>query len=139
MDKPPNNKKENLDEDGLTPEKRTEWNARKSEYDEEIISPENRREAGPEIAELETLLTVFEQKHNLQALHEIHELQANDAPNHPIREPARLDLYPIVKLLNILKEETDISSELWQELRLRHKKLDRAVGAINKGIVDHNR
>lgn len=146
MDKPPENKPkgsglEKADLDKLTPTQLAEYEARRSEFEEEPVASEARREAAPEIAEFEALIAAFEQAHDLEALHAITELSAKDAPNHPVREPARLALYPIVALLIKLKEETNIDDETFSGLKAKHKRLDRAVGAIQTaiGIVDHNR
>ena len=66
-------------------------------------------------------------------------LTAKEAPNHPIREPARLALIPVVTMLNTLKKETDISPEKYEELKAKYKLLSRAVGMINNSKVDHSR
>ncbi len=109
------------------------------DHPETIISPEDLRECGPEIAEFEDMVKAFESEHSLLELHLIIDLMPEEALKHPIREPARKDLAPIVAKLNILKEETDISSERHKELKGEYMRLSRAVGIINNNKVDHNR
>jgi len=104
-----------------------------------VISPEDLREAGPEISQFENLITQFESTHDLEALHAITDLTPAEAPNQSIREPARIDLNPIVALFNTLKEETNISKERLDELKAKYKILSRAVGMINNNKVDHTR
>lgn len=100
---------------------------------------ENLREAGLEIAELETMITSFESAHSLEALHLIIDLDPAEASKHPIREPAKLALIPIVAKLNIFKKETNISTEKHNELKEKYMRISRAVGMINGNKVDHNR
>ncbi len=97
------------------------------------------RECGPEIAELEEMLTAFESAHSLAELLLVTDLTPQEAPNHPIREPARKALIPIVSKFNKLKKETNISPEKHEELRAKYMILSRAVGIINNNTVDHNR
>ncbi|MFA6524405.1 MAG: hypothetical protein WC264_02010 [Candidatus Paceibacterota bacterium] len=108
-------------------------------HPEPVISPESLREAGTEIMELEEMFISFELKHSLEELSSIIDLTPADAPNHPVREPAKVALIPIVALLNTLKKETNISTEKHEELKAKYKRLSRAVGMINNNKVDHNR
>ena len=133
---------------GLSPEEEKEKEAQEeaelleynlARYPESIISPENLREAGPEIIKFETLVTLFESAHSLVELNSISELTPQEASEHTTREPARVALYPIVELLDILKNETNISVEKYEELKAKYKLLSRAVGMINNNKVDHNR
>lgn len=98
-----------------------------------------KREARPEIALLEGLLETFETTHSFEALHQIIELKPEDVANYPEREAAKKDLEPIVRTLNTLRDETNISRERYLELKERYMLSSRAVGIINNGIVDHNR
>ncbi|PIP28262.1 MAG: hypothetical protein COX29_02060 [Candidatus Moranbacteria bacterium CG23_combo_of_CG06-09_8_20_14_all_35_22] len=100
------------------------------------IAAEDRRECGPEIAEFETMLYVFEKEYSLEILNAI--TTSEEAFNHPIREPANLALKPIVAKFNSIKDETDISPEKLNELNMRRKKLVNAVGFINGGEFDKN-
>jgi len=108
-------------------------------HPEPVISPEGLREAGPEIIELERMFISFESEHSLEELNLIIDLTPADAPNHPVREPAKVALIPIVTKMNILKKETNISPKKQEELKAKYMKLSRAVGMINNNKVDHNR
>jgi hypothetical protein len=108
-------------------------------HPEPIISKEDLREAGPEIVEFEHMITSFETMHSLEELHSVIDLTPVEAQKHPTREPARVALVPIVAKLNTLKNETDITSEKYEELKAKYKRLSRAVGMINNNKVDHNR
>ena len=77
--------------------------------------------------------------HSLAELHSIIDLTPTDAPNHPVREPARLALIPIVTMLDTLRKETNILPEKYQELRAKYKRFSNAVGFINKNKIDHDR
>jgi hypothetical protein len=96
-------------------------------------------ESGPEVEQFEKLIATFESEHSLSELNSIIELTPEDAPNHPIREPARLSLIPIVELLKTLENETNVSPEKLADLKARYRVLSRAVGIINGGKVDHTR
>lgn len=109
------------------------------DHPEETITPEDLRECGPDIAEFEDMVKAFESEHSLSELHLIIDLTPEEALKHPIREPAKKDLAPIVAKLNMLKEETDISPERHKELKEEYMRLSRAVGIINNNKVDHNR
>lgn len=108
-------------------------------HPEQLMVPQNLREAGPEIREFENLVALFEAIHSFEKLHSIVNLTPVEAAIHPIREPARVALIPIVALLNTLKKETNISTERHEYLKAKYKRLSRAVGMINKNKVDHNR
>jgi hypothetical protein len=107
-------------------------------YVTEEIPPEKRRECGPEVAELEEMFQSFEQKHDVAALYAITELTPDDAPKHPVREPAKLDLVPIYAKLRTILEETNITPEQYAELKAKWKHLTQAVGLINNNVVDHS-
>lgn len=95
------------------------------------VAPEDRREAGPEIAELEAMVALFEEKYPVEALNAITDLTIKDAPLHPLRQPAKVALEPIVAKLLRLQEETDISNEKYLELHAHYQRLSLAVGFIN--------
>ena len=109
------------------------------DHPETVTAPENKRECGPEIAEFEAMIVSFESTYSLPELLLIIDLTPNEAPKHPIREPAKNALIPIVALMNKLEKETDITSEKHKELRAKYMHLSRAVGIINRNKVDHNR
>lgn len=93
--------------------------------------PEAQIEGDPRIAEFNALCDAFEAKHSIEALMAITDLTPADARNHPIREPARLDLPPIVALRKALSDN--------DEVKARYKRISQAVGMINSGKVDHTR
>lgn len=97
-------------------------------------------ECGPVIEEFKELIKSFESKHSITELSAIKNLTPEEARVHPVREPARLDLIPIVALLNKLENETNISPEQFDELKFgEYMTISRAVGMINNNKVDHNR
>ncbi|OGJ01456.1 hypothetical protein A3G98_00895 [Candidatus Nomurabacteria bacterium RIFCSPLOWO2_12_FULL_37_8] len=108
-------------------------------HPEPVISQENLREAEPEIAQFENIIALFESTHSLEDLHLIIDLTPQEAPKNAIREPARVALIPIIALLNTLKKKTNISTEKYEELKEKCRRLSRAVGMINNNKVDHNR
>lgn len=101
------------------------------------------RETKLEIEDYIERIHAFEAKHNLGELHSITDLNPEDAPNHPIREPARRDLIPIVAQLNILaihRDRGNISVLQYKDfIYQEYMRLSRAVGMINNRKVDHNR
>lgn len=103
------------------------------------ILKENLRECESEIIEFEEMIASFESMYSLAELHSIIDLTAEEAPQHPVREPAKAALIPIVAKLNTLEKETNISPEKYEELKAKYKRLSRAVGIINKNKVDHSR
>ena len=68
----------------------------------------------------------------------ITDLTPTEAPFHPVREPARIDLIPIVSTLKDLKETTNISTLRYEELQWEYKTLSQAVGIINNNKVLHD-
>ncbi len=121
-----------------------------AEPDEPEIVPEDRREAGPEIAELERMFAAFEANHSLEMLHAIVDLsgfvdviinaeKGITVPRHPLREPARLALEPIVEKLKKVEKIGDISPEKRAELWASYKRISQAVGIVNGGKVIHDR
>lgn len=129
---------------GLSPEEKlkqsqeAEYKQWMNDHPEIVIAPENLKECGPEIEEFTKMVDGFESEHSLAELFLIIDLAPAEAPNHPIREPARIALGPIVAKLNLIKNETNISSEKYSELRARQKYLSQAVGMINKNKVRHD-
>lgn len=128
---------EEMDPDGLTMEERAMAEAFLADYPDKNLPENERRDCEKEVQEFESLLESFESKHSLEALNAIIDLTPQEAPGHPVREPARKDLIPIVALMNSLKEETNISKERHDELKEKYMKLSRAVGMINNNKVRH--
>ena len=89
--------------------------------------------------EFDSLIASFESKYSLEELHLITDLTPQEAQNHPLREPARVALIPIVKLLNDLKATYGETSPEYKSIKEKYMRLSRAVGMINKNKVDHNR
>lgn len=104
-----------------------------------VILEENQRECAQEIIEFQDMIAVFEATYSIEELNAIVDLPSEDAPNHPMRDPARKALNPIFAKLNVLVKETNITVEKYEELKKRWKVLSNAVGMINGGKVDHNR
>lgn len=132
-------KEPNTDQQKLSEEQEEQYEQWAKDNPEIVIAPEDLRECGPEIAEFEEMIMSFESTHSLAELLLIIDLAPEEAPKHPIREPAKNALIPIVAKMNILEKETNISSEEYAELKERYKRLSRAVGMINNNRVDHNR
>lgn len=128
---------EEMDPDGLTMEERAMAEAFLTDYPDKNLPENERRDCEKEVQEFEGLLESFESKHSLEALNAIIDLTPQEAPNHPVREPARKELIPIVALMNALKEETNISKERHDELKAKYLVLSQAVGIINNGKVRH--
>lgn len=106
---------------------------------EQLDVPLALQEAGPEIMELETLIASFESEHPLLDLYAITDLTFEESRSHPIREPARVALFPIVAKRNALKNETNISPEKYTEINEKYMRLSRAVGMLTNNKVDHTR
>ena len=105
------------------------------------IPDESLLECGPEIKEFEDMLSSFEANHPIADLYAIVDLTQADAPNHPVREPARLALAPIVQRWYKLKDKTNIPAEKLGEIRKKYNYLARSVGMISNitNKVDHER
>ena len=110
-------------------------------YDNDYIEPETKvspEECEQKVKKFLGLITAFEQKHSIEKLLAITELTAKNAPDHPVREPARKDLPAIGFALRFLQENTNILPEKYIELHTLFVRLQRAVGSINGGKVDHS-
>lgn len=139
---------ENKDAEGnkdnsITPEEMAMYEEYMSSHPdaEKVIPVEQRRDCEREVEELLTMLKAFESGRPIIELYSITNLSPDEAPNHPVREPARKALIPIVALLNTLKKETNISEEKYKKLEGLYKYLSNAVGMINAstGNIDHER
>ena len=106
--------------------------------DEEEVEPEKeRRNCEQEVIAFKDLLAAFESKHSLDELNAIVDLTPAEARLHPVREPARQGLIPILNTLNVLGAETDISLDDYGTLYARYRRLSMAVGTINNNKVRH--
>lgn len=66
-------------------------------------------------------------------------LSPEDAKIYKARIDAKNDLISIDKKINVLKEETDISTEKHKELKAEYARLSRAVENLKNNKVDHER
>ena len=128
---------EELDPDGLTMEERAIADAFMKEIEESKPEIVELRYSDKEIKEFESLVESFESNYSLGELQAVTDLTPQEAPGNRRREDAKKDLIPIVKLMNALKEETDISEEKYEELKAKYLILSRAVGIINNDKVRH--
>lgn len=149
--------------EAFTPEEELEmYEAFMAAHPDVILPPEEKREPTEEIAEFQRLVTEFEVEHPPEKLFAITDLRVvedmrkvplteleeflhsanlteEEVQNNLIREAARKALGPILSKLNILKEETNITPDAYDELYTKYKHFSRAVGIINAGKVDHER
>ncbi len=123
-------KEEKLDEDIL----KAEDNEMEDEYEDDVEPEKERRDCEQEVVEFTDLLAGFETKHSLEELNAILDLTPAESRQHPVREPARLDLIPIVARLNALKEETNIEEDRYKGLQAQYRRLSNAVGMINNKV-----
>lgn len=142
-----NNLEENEDEEvqkfaeecGLTLEQARLALGKLTEFPDFALPIAERQESETKIAELESMLEAFEAKHSLEELSLLTGFKTiEEARTHPVREPARLDLIPITEKINVLKKETNISEEQYDELNKVYQKLYNAVGTIQHGIFTHD-
>lgn len=98
---------------------------------------ETKRESGPEILEVEALIAKFESEISVEELTMLN--TAKEALASPLREKAKEEIKPILKIIQTLKKETNIGPDKLEELEVKYRRLSRAIGMINSGKVDHNR
>lgn len=96
------------------------------------------------VSEFQEMVAEFEATYSLEELSAITDLTADPDRKHPLRDPAKEALKPILAKLDALKKRTDIPDEKYEELKSKWKILSRAVGMVNKGMVnkgmvDHTR
>ena len=105
----------------------------------DYMRPENeRRDCETDVAAVRVLLGDFETHHSLDELNAIVDLRPENVQQYPLRESAKKALEPIVALLNILEEQTNISKERYAELKAAYRRLQNAVGMINNNRVRHS-
>lgn len=109
------------------------------DHPEKVITPESLRESGYDIAAFENMIDVFTAKHSLAELNAIVDLTPEAAPQHPVREPARVALNPIYAKLVVIENKTNVSPEKLAELKAKFRVISQAVGTINNNKVRHNR
>ncbi len=81
----------------------------------------------------------FEARHSLEELYAITDLEAKDAPSHPLRQPAKDDLILLFNKLVSLQAETQLTAEQYSELKARYDNIADAIGYINHGKLTHSR
>ncbi len=127
-----------IGEDGMTEYERSLAEHFLPRYIETDIPNEERRDCEKEVAELLAMFVDFEARYHLADLYAITDLTPADAPKHPIREPAKKALIPVLKRWNALKKETNISKERLDELYEGYRKLYKAEGNNKNGKVRHS-
>ena len=101
--------------------------------------PDNeRRDSKAEIIEFRSMLAKFEFDHPLELLMGITDLKAEDAPSHPIREPARKDYVILKEKLTNLSRETNISGEDESKFDAHLKRVWRSIGTFRWGKIVHD-
>ena len=96
------------------------------------------QECGPYVEELEGILAPLLTAESLTLLHSIEtEEEAMASLERTFARKARV---PILKKLQFLEEKTtNVTDEQCADLRQKYKILDRAIGTVNGGKVDHTR
>lgn len=134
IETPKENERTKMEE--LNPEQIAQYEAY-MEANPEPPVPEKERESGQEVLELEALIASCESKYPIEELYLI--LTQEVALNNSARNELKQEIIPILKSLQKLEKETDISSDKLAELKLKYKHLSNAIGFINSGRVDHDR
>ncbi|MEA2112769.1 MAG: hypothetical protein U9P50_02235 [Patescibacteria group bacterium] len=103
--------------------------------------PEHREasliECSPHIEELEAMIIPFLEEEILSSLNTIK--TEEEAKMSDERKTAHAAHILIFQKLKFLINETNISQEKYDKLDSKRKSLDRAIGTISRGIVDHDR
>lgn len=136
--KPQRKESPEVGKDGMTQEQRETaeyWDSLHSKKDTPIA---DLRDCEQDVAEFQSLCVSFEAEHPLEELHAIINLTAEEAPQHPVRRSAKEALVPIFAKLNLLKKETSITTQRYDELYAQYRELSKAVGIIAAGKVWHD-
>ena len=99
--------------------------------------PESNVEAGPRFEDVEKMIASFEASFSLEELHAITTITVEELGAHPVRQPAKLALNDILKNIELIKPT--VSTEQYDELKMKYKVLSRAIGIHSKGVIDHTR
>lgn len=94
-------------------------------------------ECGPQVKELETILAPFLMEDALVMLHAIKTEEEAEKSNE--RKSAEIALTITRNRLAILKNKTNISNEEYITLCQKYEILSRAVGMVNRGVIDRSR
>ena len=117
-------------------QERSDPNDNTSEYlDGPKKSKESLLGSGPEVEKIEGLIKDFGAKHDLDELSAI--LSVEDVSSANGRDSAKLDLVAIHETLRYLLDNTNITTEKYNELDGKFNVLSKAVGIINRGRVEH--
>lgn len=100
----------------------------------EPLSPEA---LAQKFEELETLLTDFEQRHDLEALHAVVASTIEEAKASTIREAAKAGLPSLADLIFTLREKHHVLGAR-PELYARYCAIQRAIGTLNNGEIRHD-
>lgn len=103
------------------------------------VVPERLWESGYDIASFENMVDIFTAEHSLAELNAIVDLTPEAAPQHPVREPARVALNRIYSKLVVIENKTNVSPEKLAELKAKFRVISQAVGMINNNKVWHDR
>ncbi len=102
----------------------------------EIIPPKEKKSYKKEFQEkMETMFSDFEAEFSLDELSAI--TTEEEARKSLLRESAKKALVPLHKLFNEIRDTTDISSEDFDTIEQRRKRISMAVGLINSGMLRH--
>jgi hypothetical protein len=97
------------------------------------------RDSVAEVQEVGRLLVIFEKVTPIADLYAIVDLTPAEAKEHEVRERAKNDLAEILTRIQILKAETNIAQEKYNELFAQYRYFSRAIGYIHNNKVDHTR
>jgi hypothetical protein len=124
-------------DDGLTPEERAQAEAFAEYFSDPSLPKEERREAREEVLQLEGLFEAFESEFSSEVLGAVSNLTTEEALSFPLRIAAKSRLNVIVKLLNDIENETNVTPQKFAELDARYRKISSAVGFVNNSTVRH--
>ncbi|NOY35857.1 MAG: hypothetical protein GXP44_03000 [bacterium] len=94
-------------------------------------------ESGPYATEIEEILEPFLKEEVLARLNSL--TTEEEARSNEERASAMEILTSVMNKLNFLINKTDIADEKYDELYKKYRVLFRAVGMVNRGMVDHDR
>jgi len=94
-------------------------------------------EGDAQIEAFDTLVNVFERQHDMQYLLRI--VTEEQAKGDLVRDSAKASLKPIFDQLKNIQNMKGVPPEKRARLEEEWKRISRAVGMINRGMVDHTR
>jgi cell division protein FtsB len=110
-------------------------------YDEEVqaytqFDQENLKDPEEGIKEVEALFTAYPQKHNIELLFSITDLDVALASEERIA--AKKDLLAAWAQMQKLRDETKITTEQYDQLNNKYKELNRSLGLARGKVIDHS-